>query len=135
MTIIERARMLRPIIEHAAQSLDDKVASEGAELFPALKYDGSLVKAGTKINWHGAVKKAAVDLWDTEQNSPANAPTLWEPVMYKNGVRIIPETITATLAFSKGELGWWQDVLYESLIDGNVYSPEAYPAGWKKYSK
>ena len=50
MTLIELARKLRPIIEQAAQSLDDKTASEGAELFPALKQDGSLVKAGTRIN-------------------------------------------------------------------------------------
>lgn len=130
MTIIERAKMLRPIIEQAAQSLDDKVASEGAELFPRLKHDGSLVKAGTRIDWNGTLMRAVVDLWDTEQNNPDNAPTLWEPVMYKNGVRIIPETITATLAFSKGERGWWQDVLYESLIDGNVYTPAQYSAGW-----
>lgn len=130
MTIIERARMLRPIIEQAAQFLDDKTASEGAELFPALKRDGSLVKAGTKINWNGAVKKAAVDLWDAEQNNPDNAPTLWEDIDYKQGIRIIPNVITVTSAFAKGEHGWWHDEVYESLIDANVYTPEQYPAGW-----
>ena len=132
MTIIERARMLRPIIEHAAQSLVDKDASEGAELFPALKYDGSLVKAGTKINWHGAVKKAAVDLWDTPENSPDSAPALWQDIAYREGVRIIPQTITAAEAFTRGERGWWADVVYESLIDANVHTPEAYPTGWAR---
>lgn len=130
MNIIERAKMLRPIIEQAAQSLDDKIASEGAELFPALKYDGSLVKAGTKVNWNGTVKKAAVDLWDIEQNNPKNAPTLWEELAYRDGIRFIPNVITVTSAFAKGEKGWWNDVLYESLIDANVYTPEQYPAGW-----
>lgn len=131
MTLIELARKLRPIIEQAAQSLDDKTASEGAELFPALKQDGSLVKAGTKINWNGKVKKATVDLWDTEQNSPDNSPALWANIDYKDGIRIIPDTITVTTAFSKGEQGWWNDALYESLIDANVYTPEQYPAGWQ----
>ena len=126
----EAARKLRPYIEQGSASLDDKTASEALTLFPRLKQDGSLVKAGTRIDWNGTLMRAAVDLWDTEQNNPDNAPTLWEPVMYKNGVRIIPETITATLAFSKGERGWWQGVLYESLIDGNVYTPTQYPAGW-----
>lgn len=130
MTIIERAKMLRPIIEQAAQSLDDKTASEGAELFPALKCDGSLVKAGTKINWNGAIKKAAVDLWDAEQNNPDNAPTLWESSAYRVGIRIIPDMIAVTTQFAKGERGWWHDALYESLMDGNVYTPEQYPAGW-----
>lgn len=130
MNVIERALMLRPIIEHAAQSLDDKTASTSAELFPLLKQDGSLIKAGTRIDWHGTLKRAAVDLWDTEQNSPDNAPTLWEDIAYRDGYRVIPFTITATSAFAKGERGWWGDTLYESLVDANVYTPEQYPAGW-----
>lgn len=130
MTVIERAVQLRPIIEQAAQSLDDKTASSGAELFPRRKEDGSLIRAGTKINESGTVLRAAVDLWDTEQNSPKNAPTLWEALAYRDGHRIIPETITVTSQFAKGERGWWGDVLYESLLDGNVYTPSQYPAGW-----
>jgi hypothetical protein len=131
MTIIERAMQLRPIIEKAAQSLDDQAASTSAELFPRRKEDGSLIKAGVRINEGGKVLRAAVDLWDTEQNSPANAPTLWEALEYKDGYRIIPETITVTSQFAKGERGWWQDVLYESLIDANVYTPDQWPDGWK----
>ena len=127
---IERAYALRPIIEQAAQSLDEKTASEGAELFPVLKQDGSLVKAGTRINWNGMLKMAAVDLWDTAENNPVNAPTLWQDIAYKQGIRIIPNTITVTEAFSKGEQGWWHDDVYESLIAANVYTPEQYPAGW-----
>ena len=134
MTLIELARKLRPIIEQAAQSLDDKTASEGAELFPALKQDGSLVKAGTKVNWHGTVKKAAVDLWDTEENNPGNAPDLWEELAYRDGIRFIPNVITVTSAFAKSERGWWNDMLYESLIDANVYTPDDYPAGWQLVS-
>lgn len=132
MTIIDRAFALRPIIEQAAQSLDDKTASTSAELFPKLKQDGSLVKVGTRIDWNGTLKRAAVDLWDTEQNTPVNAPTLWEDIAYKNGVRIIPETITAGTAFAKDEQGWWKDALYVSLIDANVWTPESYPGGWKE---
>lgn len=131
MTLIELARKLRPIIEQAAQSLDDKVASTSAELFPSLKYDGSLLKAGTRINWFGVLKQAAVDLWDTVENNPVNAPTLWQDIAYKQGIRIIPANITATEQFAKGERGWWHDSLYESLIDANVWTPDAYPAGWQ----
>ena len=130
MTLIELARKLRPIIEQAAQSLDDKTASEGAELFASMKYDGSLIEAGTRINWFGVLKQAAVDLWDTVENNPVNAPTLWQDIAYKQGIRIIPNTITVTQAFAKGEQGWWHDEVYESLIDANVYTPEQYPAGW-----
>ncbi len=101
------------------------------DLFPRLKQDGSLVKAGTHINWGGVVKRAAVDLWDTDTNDPDNAPTLWEDIEYRQGYRIIPDTITATAAFALDECGWWGDVLYKSLIDSNVWTPAAYPAGWE----
>lgn len=128
---INKARKLRPIIVRAAVSLDDKTASEGATLFPRLKQDGSIVPAGTRINWYGVVKRAAVDLWDTEANDPEEAPHLWENIAYREGYRIIPEVITAGTAFAKDELGWWGDKLYKSLIAANVYTPESYPAGWE----
>lgn len=126
----DEALRLRAIVELATESMDDQTASEGATLFPRLKYDGSLIKTGTRINWHGMLKRAAVDLWDTDANSPDNAPTLWEDIAYKQGIRIIPDVITAGTAFAKSEQGWRGDTLYESLIDANVYTPEQYPAGW-----
>ena len=131
MNILENARKLRKIIEQASESLDDAVASEAPELFGNLKYDGALIKAGTRINWNGVIKRATVDLWDTEANNPSNAPTLWDDIEYKQGYRIIPEIITVGKAFSKDELGWWGDVLYESLIDGNVHTPAAAPHIWE----
>ena len=131
MTLIEKARKMRAAMETAAVSLDDATASTAPELFPRLKGDGSLVKAGTRICWGGTLKRAAVDLWDNEANTPDAAPTLWEDVLYRDGIRVIPDTITAGLAFAKGEQGWWGDVLYASTIDANVWTPDAYPAGWK----
>lgn len=128
----DEALRLRAIVEQAAASLDDQTASEGAALFPRMKGDGSLIKVGTRINWNGTLKRSSVDLWDTAENNPDNAPTLWEDIAYKDGVRIIPETITVGTAFAKGERGWWKDALYDSLIDSNVWTPDAYPAGWAK---
>ncbi len=123
---------LRGIIEGAVQSLDDAQASQAAPLFPRLKGTGELVEAGTRINWGGVVKRAAVDLWDTENNDPDHSGVLWDDLPYKDGIRIIPETITASLAFAKGEKGWWGDELYISKMEGNVYTPAAYPDGWEK---
>lgn len=134
MITIERAKELRAIIEAATAELDDKTASRGAELVPTLSGDGSLVKAGTRINWKGALKRAAVDLWDTAENTPDAAPTLWEDIAYRDGIRIIPETITAGLAFANGELGYWGDSIYKSKLDSNVWTPAQYPDGWELVS-
>lgn len=130
-----RAMQLRAVIEQAAQTLDEKTISEAPELCRTLKQDDSLVRAGTRINWNGTIKKAAVDLWDTEANDPDHAPSLWADIDYRDGYRIIPETITVTTAFSKGEKGWWTDgKLYESKVDSNVYTPAQYADNWKEIS-
>ena len=131
MDLKEKARKMRAAMETAAVSLDDATASTAPELFPRLKGGGSLVKAGTRICWGGTLKRAAVDLWDNAENTPDVAPTLWEDVLYLDGIRIIPGNITVGLSFAKGEQGWWGDVLYASTIDANVWTPDAYPAGWE----
>ena len=131
MSIIDNARKLRTAMTKAAIALDDATASTAPEMFPRLKGNGELMEAGTRINWNGTVKKAAVDLWDTTENNPDNAPTLWVDLAYKDGYRIIPETITVTTAFSDGEYGWWGDALYRSKVDANVYTPEQYAQNWE----
>ena len=125
------ALYLRSVVEQAAASLDDKTASTAVTLFPRLKGNGELVKAGARIHWRGVVKKAVVDLWDRKENDPENAPGLWEDILYKNGYRMIPEVIPVTSAFAEGECGWWDGVLYRSAVDANVYTPEQYPAHWE----
>ena len=122
---------LRSAIETAAVSLDDKTASTAATLFPRLKQDGALIPAGTRIHWNGTVKRAAVDLWDTAENDPDHAETLWEDIAYRDGYRIIPDVITVAGAFALGECGWRGDVLWRSAMAANVYTPEQYPAGWE----
>lgn len=122
---------LRTVMELSATSLDDATASTAPDMFPRLKENGELVKAGVRINWNGTVKKAAVDLWDTAENNPDNAPELWADLDYRDGYRIIPETITVTTAFAEGECGWWGDVLYRSKVNGNVYTPAVYPDNWE----
>lgn len=119
------------VINAGIALVDDKTASISAELYDSMKEDGSLVKAGVRINWNGILKKAAVDLWDTPENNPDNAPALWEDIQYRLGYRIIPETITVTSAFAQGEYGWWGDILYRSKVDSNVYTPEQYRPNWE----
>ena len=117
-------------LKQLRDSATDAQASESVEVYPTLKESNSLVKMGTRINWNGVIKRAAVDLWDTKENNPDNAPSLWEDISYIQGYRIIPEVITVGTAFIKDECCWWNGTLYKSLIDANVYTPEAYPSGW-----
>lgn len=126
-----KAVSLRTAIETAAVSLDDRAASTAAALFPRLTGDGALIRAETRINWRGTVKRAAADLWDMAENDPDHAADLWEDIEYRDGYRIIPDVITAAGAFALGECGWRGDVLWRSAMAANVYTPEQYPAGWE----
>lgn len=123
----------KPLIEKAILALDDAEASTVAALYPTLKGDGKLIRGGTRINWDGKLKRAAVDLWDTPENTPDAEPALWEDVDYVNGYREIGEYITASHPFSEGEEGIDADgVIWISKYDNNVYTPTQYPDNWTK---
>lgn len=131
----EEAIAFRKLVEAGAVSLTDKEVSTAPDVLPRMHYTGELIKNGTRINWNGTVKRAAVDLWDREDQNPDNAPNLWESVMYRDGIRIIPDPITVGLAFAKDELGWWGEDLYRSKVDNNVYTPDQYADNWELQEK
>lgn len=130
LTLDEVQRM---IIRQQVNSLDipDAAASRMADYFPTMAGDGSLIKAGTRINWRGTIKKAAVDLWDRAENSPDAVPALWSDIAYKDGIRIIPDVITAAEAFALDEPGWWNGHIYKSGMDGNVWTPGTAGVPWE----
>lgn len=128
----EKALQLRALLVKASASLSDQEISQCPEFARSMKYDGALIAYKTRINWRGKIKMAALDLWDTEQNNPDNAPDLWTDIDYVDGVRKIKENMTAGEAFAQGEKGWWKGEVYESTYTGNTYTPEQYPDGWTK---
>lgn len=122
------------VIHTVLAALPDADALAFTQYAPVLKGEGSLVKAGTRINWNGRLYKANVDLWDNEESTPDTAPTLWSEIVMQGEYRTIPETITAELAFAKDEIGYWpaDGKHYKALADGTVWTPTAYPAAWEE---
>lgn len=128
----EQAIKLRSLIEKASTSLTDKEASEGADLFPRLKGEGSLVEYGTRINWHGTIKRASVDLWDTVENDPDHAPDLWDDIDYREGLRVLSGPISASTPVQVDEICWYKDERWRNTLGvPSVYLPDEYPAGWE----
>lgn len=75
-------------------------------------------------------------LVDESQNvEPGTNETIWTEIAYHNGVKIIPDVITAVKAFANNELGWWhgdpkaQQGVYKSKMDGNTHHPSV-AAAW-----
>ena len=129
-----KAIALRRAILAGSVSLSDAIASTAPELFPRLKEDGALVKAGTRICHGGKVLVVSADLWDTAENSPDAAPNLYEELEYIDGIRKIPDVITVAKKFSKGEKGIdADDVIWVSLYNDNVYTPTQFRSNWEVY--
>lgn len=122
------------VIRQQVNNIDipDKISSRMVDYYPTLSGDGSLIKAGTKINHNGILHKATNDLWDTETNTPDAAPLLWEKISYRDGIRIAPDVFTSTNAAEKDEYMWFGDSVYKSLMSGNVYTPEQAPSVWEE---
>lgn len=118
-------------------TIDNATAGRMIDCFPTMKEvcaSGKLIKALTRIrDDHDAsvIWRNNVDVWNTEANSPVNAPTLWDRIAYHNGIRIIPDVIPSTLAWMNGELGWRDGHVYKSGMDGNVYLPGTVGAPWE----
>lgn len=45
------------------------------------------------------------------------------------------QPLGATDAYNTGDIVSYNGALYISTIDGNVWAPDAYPAGWKEYTE
>ena len=118
--------------------IDNQTAGRMVDCFPTMKEvceEGALIPAKTRIRDDkdgSIIWRNNVDVWNTDENSPANAPALWDKIAYHNGSRIIPDEIPATLAWMHGELGFRDGHVYKSGMDGNVYLPGTPGVPWEQ---
>lgn len=87
---------------------------------------------GDKVIYNGQIYESLIDnnVW-----SPADYPTGWKLIQDEQDSeeQTIPEwqQPNATNAYHIGDKVSYNGLVYESLIDNNVWSPESYPQGWK----
>lgn len=133
MNLVEMARRIRPLIEKAAQSLSDTDALEAVELFPEWSGEGVGYTAGQKVRSGGILYAVLQDHTSQEGWSPESAPSLFAKVLIPDPEQIYDwEQPDSTNAYKRGDKVRFNGKIYVSLIDGNVWSPEAYPAGWEE---
>lgn len=75
------------------------------------------------------------DHTSAEQWTPDTATSLYKKVgVTESGYPEWVQPLGATDAYSKGDIVSYNGKLYRSTIDANVWSPDAYPAGWEEYT-
>lgn len=115
------------------KTLVDKTDIERSEV--PLLHDRWRVGMGCKIDevyrYNGELYRCRQTHITQRDWTPDTTEALFKKLMFRDGIRIIPEVITTGDMFAKDELGWWGDTVYKSLMDANVYTPEQYSAGWE----
>ena len=130
MTYIERARALRPYIEKAAISLTDEDALQAVELFPQWVVEHAYV-VGERLQYNGVLYRVVQAHTSQADWTPDITPALFVVVSLDEWPEFVQPT-GAHDAYNKGDKVTFEGKHYISLIDGNVYSPAAYPAGWQE---
>lgn len=72
------------------------------------------------------------DHTSAEEWSPDTATSLYKAIgVTENGYPEWVQPLGASDAYNTGDIVSYNGVLYKSTIDGNVWAPDSYPAGWE----
>lgn len=141
MDVIEQAEAIREAMDIAGATLDDERALICVRLYRPwgvcreYKKDDFLTYGTNSV---GDPQLYKVIQAHTSQADwmPDITPALYDAIgLDDSGYPVWSQPTGAHDAYNKGDIVNYNGTLYESLIDGNVYSPEAYPAGWAVYSE
>ena len=130
MTYTERARALRPYIEKASISLTDEDALQAVELFPQWA-TGRAYAVDERLQYNDVLYRVVQTHTSQADWTPDITPALFVVVSLDEWPEFVQPT-GAHDAYKKGDKVTFEGKHYISLIDGNVYSPAAYPAGWQE---
>lgn len=139
----ERQRMeqIRRALQMFAATLTDEQALEVATIYdswqPGKAYVvGDFITYGDNSVGDPQLYKVVQAHTSQADWKPDVTASLYSPVgLDDSGYPVWAQPTGAHDAYNKGDIVNYNGVLYESIIDGNIYSPEAYPAGWKEYTK
>ena len=130
MTYTERARKMRPYIEKAATNLTDEDALQAVKLFPQWAVEHTYV-VGERLQYKNVLYRVVQAHTSQADWTPDITPAMFAVVSLDEWPEFVQPT-GAHNAYKKGDKVTFNGKHYISLIDGNVYSPTAYPAGWQE---
>lgn len=141
MNKLQIAEQFRKALQMLATSFSEDMAMEVATIFPAWS-DGKTYNAGDYFTYDtnkvGDPQLYRVVQGHTSQAGwiPADTPSLYSPIgLDDSGYPVWSQPTGAHDSYSIGDIVNYNGTLYKSLIDGNVYSPTAYPQGWEIYTE
>ncbi len=120
-------------VQAARSVLTDEQAAEVPDLYKAWE-PGKAYEAGERVTYDGTLYKVSQAHTSQETWAPDAAVSLFTEILPGQGGTAVGEweqPIGNKGLYNTGDRCRYKGVIYESVIDNNSWSPEAYPAGWK----
>ena len=121
---LEKLLRLRDLIRQAAESLPDEDALEGVELFPAWEPGRDCV-SGERLRYHGELYRVLQDHTAQADWTPDAAPSLYVRVAEPGTIPEWVQPLGSEDAYKKGDQVRHAGIVWESLVDANVWEPGA----------
>ena len=141
MNRLQAAEQIRKALQMFAASLTDEQAMEVVSVYDpwqvgkAYSIGDFLTYGKNSVGDHQLYKVAQTHTSQADW-TPDNTASLYTAIgLDDSGYPVWSQPTGAHDAYNKGDIVNYNGTLYKSLIDGNVYSPDAYPAGWEVYFK
>lgn len=141
MNRLQAAEQLRRALQLFSASLTDEQAMEVAAIYDPWEVGksytvGNIVAYGENGVGDPQLYKVVQTHTSQVDWTPDTAVSLFTAIgLDDSGYPVWAQPTGAHDAYNTGDIVNYNGVLYKSLIDGNVYSPDAYPAGWKVYAE
>ena len=138
MNRLQAAEQLRRALQLFSGSLSDEQAMEVVAIYDPWQIGrfysaGEFCTYGTNSVGDPQLYKVISAHTSQVDWPPDRATSLFVAVgLDDNGYPVWSQPSGAHDAYNAGDIVNYNGVLYRSLIDGNVYSPDAYPAGWEQ---
>ena len=139
MNRLQAAEQLRKALQIFAATLTDKQALEIATVYPAWQSGwaysvGEVISYGTNSLGDPQLYKVVQAHTSQAEWTPDATPALYDAFgLDESGYPIGAQPSGAHDAYSAGDIVNYNGTLYQSTINGNVWSPDVYPAGWTVY--
>lgn len=138
MNKLQMAEQFFKAVQMFAASLGEEQAMEVATIYDPwvcekLYKTGEFITYGTNSVGDPQLYKVITGHTSQADWTPDVSTSLFSPIgLDDSGYPVWSQPTGAHDAYNTGDIVNYNGKLYESTIDGNVYSPDAYPAGWKE---
>lgn len=140
MSMAQRAEQFRYTLQLFARTLDEDTVLQIATIFDTWNPNGHAYEIG-EYCLYGTNEVGDPQLYvclqaHTSQAdwTPDTATSLFKAVgITEEGYPEWSQPVGASDAYMTGDIVSYNGVLYQSTTDNNVWSPDAYPAGWTEY--